>query len=146
MPYASYFQTSICITEIIVEMEGKLKLKSRNHSQSGLPCTGPLSPPENVQINESVISSTIEWNPPYSSLNSNTVHVNSHIIQYTVYITDVYTGNTIVKENVTETQYTFNVSNDGSCPMYQISAWNAGGESNRSETLQGYSPHSKLSK
>ena len=68
---------------------------------------------------------------------SDIIHVDPHITQYTVYITDNYTGN-IVTENVTETQYTFNNS-DGACQMYHVSAWNAGGESE----MSAYIPHSK---
>ena len=64
-----------------------------------------------------------------------------HITQYTVYITDNYTGNSIVDVNVTGTQFTFNASENSLCPMYQISAWNAGGEGEMSETFQ---EHSKL--
>ena len=66
-----------------------------------------LPSPETVrQVN----SSTIEWNPPYSSVNSESdiIHVVPHIIQYTVYGTDIYTGNIIVKENVTGTRFTSN--------------------------------------
>ena len=59
-----------------------------------------------------------------------------HITHYTVYITDNYTGISIVNVNVTETQFTFNASEIGLCPMYQVSAWNAGGEGELSETLQ----------
>ena len=58
-----------------------------------------------------------------------------HITQYTVYITDNYTGD-VVEDNVTETQYTFNIQDDGLCPMYQVSAWNAGGEGEMSEPVQ----------
>ena len=60
-----------------------------------------------------------------------------------MYITDNYTGNIIVKENVTETQFTPNIRDDDDlCPMYQVSAWNSGGEGEMSEpaqdnTLQG---------
>ena len=64
------------------------------------------------------------------------MHVDPHITQYTVYITDNYTGISIVNVNVTETQLTFNASENGLCPMYQVSAWNAGGEGELSETLQ----------
>ena len=64
-----------------------------------------------------------------------------HITQYTVYISDNYTGNSIVNVNVTETQFTFNASENDLCPMYQVSAWNAGGEGELSETVQ---EHSKL--
>ena len=79
---------------------------------------------------------TIEWNPPYHSVNNDVVHVDPHITQYTVYITDIYTGNIIVKENVTETQYNSNIQDDGLCPMYQVSAWNSGGEGELSEPVQ----------
>ena len=57
-----------------------------------------------------------------------------HITQYTVYITDNFTGN-IIKKNVTETQYTSNTRDDALCPMYQVSAWNAGGEGELSEPV-----------
>ena len=77
-------------------------------------------------------------------MNSNTIHVDPHIIQYTVYITDNYTGNIIVKENVTETQYIiYNFQDDDLCPTYQISAWNAGGEGKLSEPVQESSPRGK---
>ena len=69
---------------------------------------------------------------------SDIIHVDPHITHYTVYITDNYTGNSIVKENVTETQYTSNIQLQHSslCPMYQVSAWNAGGEGELSEPVQ----------
>ena len=105
--------------------------------------TGQLASPENVLINESVNSATIEWKPPYSSLNSDTKQVDPHIIQYTVYITDIYTGN-IFKRNVTETRFTFNASDDGTCPMFQVSAWNAGGEGELSEPVHECRPRSKF--
>ena len=85
----------------------------------------------------------IEWKPPYSSLNSDIIHVDPHITQYTVYITDIYTGN-IFKRNVTETRFTFNASDDGTCPMYQVTGWNAGGEGELSEPVQECRPRSKL--
>ena len=87
----------------------------------------------------------IEWKPPYSTMNNATVHMDPHITQYTMYITDNYTGNIIVKENVTETRYTFNASRDGSCLMYQVSAWNAGGEGELSEPVQDSTPQGKQS-
>ena len=59
-----------------------------------------------------------------------------HITHYTVYISDNYTGNSIVNVNVTETQFAFNASQNGLCPMYQVSAWNVGGEGELGETLQ----------
>ena len=69
-------------------------------------------------------------------MNSDNIHVDPHITQYTVYISDNYTGNSIFNVNVTETQFTFNASENDLCPMYQVSAWNAGGEGELSETLQ----------
>ena len=97
--------------------------------------TGHLSSPENIHINGSVNSSTIQWKPPFSSINNGVIHVDPHITQYTVYITDNYTGD-VVKVNVTETRYTFNIQDDDLCPMYQVSAWNAGGEGDLSEPVQ----------
>ena len=69
-------------------------------------------------------------------MNSDNIHVDPHITQYTVYISDNYTGNSIVNVNVMETQFTFNVPENVHCPIYQVSAWNAGGEGELSETLQ----------
>ena len=66
-----------------------------------------------------------------------------HITQYTVYITDNYTGN-IVTENVTEKYFSFITSDDHSCPMYRVSAWNAGGEGELSEPVQESTPQGKL--
>ena len=100
--------------------------------------TGRLPSPERIHVNELFNSSTIQWEPPYSSLNIDTIRVNPHITQYTVYIAD---NQTIVIVNVTETQFTFSASENGLCPMYQISAWNAGGEGELSEPVQ---EHSKL--
>ena len=68
-------------------------------------------------------------------MNNDIVHVDAHITQYTVYITDNYTGN-IVMKNVTETQFTFNTSEDSLCLVYKVSAWNAGGEGELSEPVQ----------
>ena len=69
-------------------------------------------------------------------MNNDVIQVNPHITQYTVYITDIYTGNIIVKENVTETQFTFNTQDDDLCLMYKVSAWNAGGEGEKSQPVQ----------
>ena len=69
--------------------------------------------------------------------------MDAHITQYTLYITDIYTGN-IFERNVTETRFTFNASDDGTCPMYQVSAWNTGGEGELSEPVHGCRPRSKL--
>ena len=77
---------------------------------------------------------------------SDTIHVDPHIIQYTVYITDNYTGNIIVKENVTETQYINIQQDDDLCLMYQISAWNSGGEGELSEPVQDSTPRGKHAK
>ena len=76
-------------------------------------------------------------------MNNDTIHVDPHITQYTVYITDNYTGNIIIVKNVTETQFTFNTSQACSCPMYQVSAWNAGGEGELSEPVQESTPRGK---
>ena len=76
-------------------------------------------------------------------MNNDTVHVNPHIIQYTVYITNNYTGDSILKENVTETHYIYNIQDDDICPTYRISAWNAGGEGELSEPVQESSPRGK---
>ena len=89
--------------------------------------TGRLPPPENINA-----FNIIKWNPPYSSLNneSTVIHVDPHITQYTVHIIDNRTGIVIHEVNVRETHYTVSsdASDDGSCPMYCITAWNAGGE------------------
>ena len=75
---------------------------------------------------------------------SDIISVDPHITQYTVYIIDNYTGNIIVKENVTETQFSPNIQqDDGLCPMYQVSAWNAGGEGELSEPVQESTPQGK---
>ena len=102
--------------------------------------TGFLASPKSVFIN-----STIEWQPPYSSLNNDTIRVDPHITQYTVYITDNYTGNSIVETNVTETKFksSSNIQDDGLCPIYQVSAWNAGGEGELSEPVQDRIPQGK---
>ena len=77
-------------------------------------------------------------------MNNDTIHVDPHITQYTVYITDNYTGD-VVKVNVTETRFTSQTSEDCPCPIYQVSAWNAGGEGELSEPVQRCIPLSKLS-
>jgi len=102
--------------------------------------TGHLPSPENTYVAES----TIGWKPPYSSMNNSFIRVHSDITQYTVYITDNYTGNSISKQNVTETQYIINNQDDRLCLMYQVSAWNAGGEGELSEPVQESIPRSNL--
>ena len=103
--------------------------------------TGRLHPPQNVTRNSSII----EWKPPYSAMNneSDIIHVDPHITQYTVYITDNYTGNIIVTENVTETQFTPINQGNILCPMYRVSAWNVGGEGELSEPVQESTPQGK---
>ena len=78
-------------------------------------------------------------------MSNETVHVDPHITNYTVYITDNYTGD-VVKANVTETQFTFNNQGNVLCPMYRISAWNAGGEGQLSEPVQESTPRGKQAK
>jgi len=101
--------------------------------------TGRLPSPENVHINESNSFVVIEWNPPYTSNNteSRVVHIEPHITHYTVYIVDNFTGNYMEKVNVTETSFRRNTPNDNSCPVYHVTAWNSGGEGDRSAPLPG---------
>ena len=108
--------------------------------------TGYLPSPESIYINEVANYSIIEWKPPYFSLNnqSDVMHVDPHITQYTVYIIDVYTNNIIEEINVTETRFNFDTSDLDLCLMYQVSAWNAGGEGELSEPLQGRIPRGEL--
>ena len=77
---------------------------------------------------------------------SDVIHVDPHITHYTVYITDNYTGNIIVKENITETRFTCKIQDDSLCPMYTVSAWNAGGEGELSEPVQKSTPQGKQAK
>jgi len=72
------------------------------------------------------------------------IYVDPHITHYTVYITDNRTGSIIVKENVTETQYTSNTQDNDLCLMYQVSAWNSGGEGELSEPAQESIPRGNL--
>ena len=110
------------------------------------PYTGLLPPPENVTISSQNSHTQLQWSPSYNTMNneSDGIHVDPHITQYTVYITDNYTGNSIVKVNVTETQYTPNIQlHDGLCPIYIVSAWNAGGEGKLSEPVWDNTPQGK---
>ena len=108
--------------------------------------SGPLPPPEHVTLNSQSSSTKLQWKPPYYTLNqelNDIIHVDPHITQYTVYITDNYTGG-VVKVNVTETHFTYiNQQHDGLCPMYQVSAWNAGGEGKLSEPVWDSTPQGK---
>ena len=72
--------------------------------------------------------------------------MDARITQYTVYITDNYTGNVVVKVNVTDNHFTFNNQGNVLCPMYQVSAWNAGGEGELSELAQDSTPQGKQAK
>ena len=76
---------------------------------------------------------------------SDVIHVDPHITQYTVYTTDFqYSRRMIGRVDKTETSFTLsNIQDDGSCPMYQVSAWNAGGEGELSEPVQESSPQGK---
>ena len=49
----------------------------------------------------------------------------------------MYNENIITKRNVTETQFSPNIQD--LCPMYQVSAWNAGGEGELSAPVQEWS-------
>ena len=111
------------------------------HTIIGLTITNPIiwsptaqlpSPGSVQQVN----SSTIKWNPPYSTINNDVIQVDPHITQYTIYGTDIYTGNIIVEENVTGTQFTSNTRGGDLCLIYQVSAWNAGGEGEKSQPVQ----------
>ena len=73
------------------------------------------------------------------------MHLDPHITHYTVYITDIYTNNIIEQINVTETRFNFDTSDLDICLMYQVSAWNAGGEGELSEPIQNRIPRGKFS-
>ena len=74
---------------------------------------------------------------------SDVIHVDPHITHYIVYTIDVqYNRQMVRRVDRTETSFTLNdIQNDDLCPMYQVSAWNAGGEGELSDPVQ---PHSKL--
>ena len=78
---------------------------------------------------------------------SDVIHVDPHITLYTMYIFDAYNRNMIHSVNTTETSFTptHNVYMY-LCPMYQVSAWNAGGEGNKSEPVQDSTPQGKQAK
>ena len=100
--------------------------------------TGHLPPPENVTISSQNSSATqLQWKPPYYTMNSESdvLHVNPHITYYTVYTSDASNGSMIHCENTTETSFT-PTHNVPLCPMYRVSAWNAGAEGEWSEPVQ----------
>ena len=109
---------------------------------------GPLPPPENVTISSQNSHTQLQWKPPYYTLNqeSDVVHVDPHITHYTVYICDAYNRSMIHSVNTTETSFTTPTNTLPLCPMYQVSAWNAGGESNRSEPVWDSTPQGKQAK
>ena len=110
------------------------------HSLAGL-----LPSPENVTLISQNFSPTqLHWNPPYYTLNqgSAAIHVDPHVTQYTVYIFDAYTRRMIRSVNMTETSFTL-PHNIPLCPMYRVSAWNAGGEGELSEPVQESTPQGK---
>ena len=80
-------------------------------------------------------------------MNNEIISVDPHITHYTIYITDIYTGNNVT-ETVTETRFTLKFQQDGDdqCPMYQVSAWNAGGEGELSELVHDSTPRGKQAK
>ena len=73
---------------------------------------------------------------------SDVIHVDPHITQYTVYIYDAYNRSMIRSVNTTNTSFapTHNII---LCPMYQVSAWNSGGEGELSELVQESTPQGK---
>ena len=105
---------------------------------------GPLPSPENVTLSSQNSSTQLQWKPPYYMMNqeSDVIHVDPHITQYTVYITDACTRRMNDSMNVTETSFLFSskTKNDVLCPMYQVSAWNAGGEGELSDPVQESTP------
>ena len=134
------YMVTICIVEIV-----SLFIRYLRHAQMLYgPYIGPLPSPENLTLSTQGSSTQLQWKPPYYTLNreSDIIHVDPHITQYTVYISDAYTGRMIESVNTTETSFT-PTNNVPLCPMYQVSAWNAGGEGNRSEPMQESTPQGK---
>ena len=110
---------------------------------------GHLPDPENVTlISQNSSTSELQWKPPYHTINqkSDIIHVEPMITQYTVYTIDAYTSRMIGSMNTTVTSVTLNTisQDDHICPMYQVSAWNVGGEGELSEPLQESTPQGKL--
>ena len=108
---------------------------------------GRLPPPENVTVSSQNSSTQLQWKPPYYTLNnkSDFMYVDPHITHYTVHTIDFqYTRKMIGRPDTKETSFTLsNIQNDYSCPVYQVSAWNAGGESELSEPIQESIPQGK---
>ena len=76
---------------------------------------------------------------------SDVIHVDPHITHYTVYIFDAYSRSMIHSVNTTKTSFTLAYTLP-LCPMYQVSAWNAGGEGELSEPIQDSTPQGKQTK
>ena len=108
---------------------------------------GLLPPPENVTISSQNSSAQLEWKPPYYIMNeeSDVIHVDPHITQYTVYTIDACTRRIFHTVNTTKTSFT-HTHNIPLSPMYQVSAWNAGGEGELSEPVQDSTPQGKQAK
>ena len=103
---------------------------------------GPLPSPENVTLSSQNSSAAqLQWKPSYYALNqeSAVIHVDPHITHYTVYIFDASNGSMNDNVNVTETSFT-PTNSIPLCPIYQVSAWNAGGEGELSEPVQESTP------
>ena len=105
---------------------------------------GRLPPPENVTLSSQNSSTQLQWKPPYYTMNreSDVIHVDPHITNYTVYTIDASNGSMIYCANTTETSFTL-THDIPLCLMYRVSAWNAGGEGERSEPVQDSTPQGK---
>ena len=109
--------------------------------------SGPLPAPESVIISSQNSHARLQWKPPYYTMNneSDVIHVDPHITQYTVYIFDAYNIRSMIQSvNTTETSFT--PHNVPLCPTYQIAAWNAGGKGELSEPVQESIPQGKQAK
>ena len=110
---------------------------------------GPLPSPDNVTFSSQNLSTIqLQWKPPYNTMNnaSDVIHVDPHITQYTVYTVDAYTNKTLRRITRIETSiilFSYSIQDDGLCLMYQVSAWNAGGEGELSEPVQESTPQGK---
>ena len=107
---------------------------------------GPLPSPENVTISSQNSSAILlQWKPPYYTLNQefDVIQVDPHITQYTVYIFDASnTDSPFDSVHVTEPGFTPTYIVP-LCPIYKVSAWNAGGEGELSEPVQERTPQGK---
>ena len=101
------------------------------------PYIGPLPSPGNLALSSQSSFSQLQWKPPYYMMNNESagIHVDPHITQYTVYIFDASNHSMIHSVNTTMTSFTA-THNIPLCPVYRVSAWNAGGEGELSEPVQ----------